>query len=96
MKWRWERVSWQMLDYCVKVFLTDKNNLQNTTMPDLLELLPDHQPRFLLLTYELRNKEESRVSYPLVFIFISPRSVIILINYNICVVIRHWHKDIIY
>lgn len=42
-------------------------------MASLLDSLPDHQPRFVLLSYELRIDSESRTSFPLVFIFISPR-----------------------
>lgn len=46
--------------------------LQDITIPDLLEELPDHQPRFLVLSYRMTHSD-GRVSYPLCFIYITPR-----------------------
>jgi len=37
------------------------------------EHLPSHQPRFLVLSYKVLHSSTNRVSYPLCFIFISPR-----------------------
>jgi hypothetical protein len=35
--------------------------------------LPSHQPRFLVLSYKVTHTSTNRVSFPLCFIFISPR-----------------------
>lgn len=39
---------------------------------ELREELPAHQPRYVLYSY-IRKHDDGRVSYPLVFIFISPQ-----------------------
>jgi hypothetical protein len=48
--------------------------LKDTTIEDLVEELPDHQPRYVLLSYKLHHpNDENRLSFPLCFIFISPQ-----------------------
>ena len=39
---------------------------------ELKESLPDHQPRFIVYTFKLSHSD-GRSSYPLCFIFYSPR-----------------------
>ncbi|XP_023025355.1 glia maturation factor [Leptinotarsa decemlineata] len=39
---------------------------------DLQEYLPSHQPRYIVLSYRQRHRD-GRVSYPLCFIFFTPR-----------------------
>ncbi|XP_050302112.1 glia maturation factor beta [Anthonomus grandis grandis] len=46
--------------------------LDNTTIDDLQENLPSHQPRFVVLSYKQEHKD-GRISYPLCFIFFTPR-----------------------
>lgn len=42
------------------------------SIDDLREELPAHQPRYVMYSY-IRKHDDGRVSYPLVFIFISPQ-----------------------
>ena len=35
--------------------------------------LPDHQPRYVVLSYRMVHQSDGRISYPLCFIFITPR-----------------------
>jgi len=46
--------------------------LEDTNAEEVRESLPDHQPRFVLLSYPLQHKD-GRSSFPLCFIFSSPR-----------------------
>merc|ERR1712226_386597 len=39
---------------------------------ELRDNLPDHQPRFVVYTFKLENSD-SRLSYPMCFIFSSPK-----------------------
>ena len=45
--------------------------LQDTNVEELQAELPEHMPRFLVLSY-VRNHGDGRISYPLCFIYISP------------------------
>ncbi|XP_013392779.1 glia maturation factor gamma isoform X2 [Lingula anatina] len=45
--------------------------IEDCTMDDLQNELPDHQPRFVVYSY-CYNHDDGRVSYPLCFIFVSP------------------------
>lgn len=39
-----------------------------------MEELPGHQPRYVVLSYKMvHDEDDGRVSYPLCFIFITPR-----------------------
>jgi len=45
----------------------------DVTIEDLVENLPSHQPRYVVLSYRLQHEDDAkRISYPLCFIFISP------------------------
>ncbi|GAB1601367.1 glia maturation factor beta-like [Argonauta hians] len=44
---------------------------EDCTVDEIQEDLPDSQPRFVVLSY-VYNHSDGRVSYPLVFIFVSP------------------------
>ena len=41
-------------------------------MDDLRESLPEHQPRFVVYSYRMEHAD-GRVSYPMCFIYITPR-----------------------
>lgn len=51
--------------------IIDKN-LEDIAVEDLQESLPGHQPRFVILSYR-RQHSDGRLSYPLCFIFFTPR-----------------------
>jgi len=42
------------------------------SVEELRESLPDHQPRFVVYTFKLENRD-ARLSYPMCFIFSSPK-----------------------
>lgn len=42
------------------------------TVDDLREELPGHQPRYIVYSYKMEH-EDKRVSYPICFIFYTPR-----------------------
>ncbi|XP_066143554.1 glia maturation factor [Euwallacea fornicatus] len=46
--------------------------LDDTNIESLQESLPGHQPRFVILSYKQEHKD-GRISYPLCFIFFTPR-----------------------
>lgn len=46
--------------------------LEDIAVEDLQECLPGHQPRFIVLSYR-RKHSDGRLSYPLCFIFFTPR-----------------------
>ncbi|KAG5891060.1 Glia maturation factor gamma [Gonioctena quinquepunctata] len=46
--------------------------LEGTSIEDLQESLPSHQPRYIVLSYRQEHKD-GRISYPLCFIFFTPR-----------------------
>ncbi|XP_060516673.1 glia maturation factor beta [Cylas formicarius] len=48
------------------------DTLEDTTIEDLQESLASHQPRYIILSYKQEHKD-GRVSYPLCFIFFTPR-----------------------
>ncbi|XP_059155594.1 glia maturation factor beta-like [Physella acuta] len=45
---------------------------ENISVSDLQDELPPQQPRYVCLSY-VQNHDDGRVSYPLIFIFISPQ-----------------------
>jgi len=46
--------------------------MEDVTLDDIKDELPEHQPRFVLYTFP-HTHGDSRVSYPLCLIFSSPR-----------------------
>lgn len=46
--------------------------VEDITIEDLQETLPSHQPRYVVLSYK-RSHDDGRVSFPLCFIFYTPR-----------------------
>ncbi|KAJ3344053.1 calpain 7 [Gonapodya sp. JEL0774] len=46
-------------------------HLEETSLEDLADELPENTPRYIILSYKLTHKE-GRVSYPLVFIYYNP------------------------
>ncbi|KAF9580170.1 hypothetical protein BGW38_003294 [Lunasporangiospora selenospora] len=55
-----------------KLVIEEDENEDSISIEELAELLPDNAPRYVILSFEL-NHDDGRVSYPLVFIFYSPR-----------------------
>lgn len=53
-----------------QIFIDEQ--LDDTTIEAIQENLPSHQPRFVILSYKQEHKD-GRVSYPLCFIFFTPR-----------------------
>lgn len=47
--------------------------MENMSLEDLADELPDHQPRYVILSYEYKH-DDGRVSYPLIFFYWSPIS----------------------
>jgi hypothetical protein len=45
--------------------------LNDVSLEELQEQLPGHQPRFIIYQYKMEHAD--RISYPLSFIFFSPR-----------------------
>lgn len=45
---------------------------EDISVDDLREELPGHQPRFVVYSYKMEH-EDKRVSYPICFIFYTPR-----------------------
>ncbi|XP_056649070.1 glia maturation factor beta [Diorhabda carinulata] len=46
--------------------------IEDISVDQLQETLPSHQPRYIILSYRQEHKD-GRVSYPLCFIFFTPR-----------------------
>ncbi|CAH1977772.1 unnamed protein product [Acanthoscelides obtectus] len=46
--------------------------LDNISIDELQDIVPSHQPRYIVLSYRLEHKD-GRVSYPLIFIYFTPR-----------------------
>ena len=53
-------------------FKADGELMEDVTLDDLKDELPEHQPRFVLYTFPYTHADE-RISYPLCLIFSSPR-----------------------
>ncbi|WFC94947.1 hypothetical protein MBRA1_001585 [Malassezia brasiliensis] len=51
-----------------KLLLEEEELLDPITPDDLVEELPEHSPRFVVLSYELHHSD-GRISYPLVLIY---------------------------
>ena len=52
--------------------IVDGDLLEDVTIDEVKDELPEHQPRFLLYSFPLVHSD-SRISYPLCLIFSSPR-----------------------
>lgn len=50
--------------------------LEDVSVDDLRESLPEHQPRFVVYSYRMEHAD-GRVSYPMCFIYITPRDSLI-------------------
>lgn len=46
--------------------------LDDVSVDELQELLPGHQPRYVIYTYKMIH-DDARISYPMCFIFYTPR-----------------------
>ncbi|XP_040572975.1 glia maturation factor [Lepeophtheirus salmonis] len=46
--------------------------LEGITTEELLEEIPDHQPRFALYSFEMVHAADNRVSYPMCLIYFTP------------------------
>lgn len=46
--------------------------IEDITVDDLQEQLPGHQPRYIVFSYKLIH-DDQRISYPMCFIFYTPR-----------------------
>jgi hypothetical protein len=49
---------------------------------DLRESLPGHQPRFVVYSYRMEHAD-GRVSYPMCFIYITPRGKSVVLSFII-------------
>lgn len=54
-----------------EMMVIEDDTLEDITIEELVNELPEHLPRFVALSY-VRNHDDGRVSYPLVFVFLSP------------------------
>lgn len=46
--------------------------IDEISIEDLQEQLPSHQPRFVIYSYKMIH-DDSRISYPMCFIYLTPR-----------------------
>jgi len=60
------------IDPASKDLIVDGDLLEDVTIDEVKDELPEHQPRFLLYSFPLVHSD-SRISYPLCLIFSSPR-----------------------
>jgi hypothetical protein len=60
------------IDPVSKELRVDGEEMEDVTLDELREELPEHQPRFVLYTFPYTHVD-ARVSYPLCLIFSSPR-----------------------
>jgi len=60
------------IDQNTKELKADGELMEDVTLDDLKDELPEHQPRFVLYTFPYTHADE-RISYPLCLIFSSPR-----------------------
>ncbi|KAG0275237.1 hypothetical protein BGZ96_003874 [Linnemannia gamsii] len=57
-----------------KLLIVEDEDEDNLSIEDLAELLPENTPRYIVLSYELKH-DDGRQSYPLVFLYYSPKGV---------------------
>lgn len=48
--------------------------LEDIQVDELQELIPDHQPRYVVYSYKMEHAD-GRISYPMCFIFYTPRDI---------------------
>ena len=53
------------------LMVVEDESYEDVTIEEIVEELPEHLPRYIALSY-VKNHDDGRISYPLVFIFISP------------------------
>ncbi|KAI1306247.1 hypothetical protein EDD11_004833 [Mortierella claussenii] len=58
----------------IKLLIKEDENLESLTVEELSELLPENAPRYIVLSFELKH-DDGRISYPLVFLYYTPRGV---------------------
>lgn len=56
----------------LKVVLDEE--YEDISIEDLVAELPDHLPRYILLSYILKH-DDGRISFPMIFLFVSPTGV---------------------
>ena len=54
-----------------KMMVIEDESLEDIDIEELVSELPEHLPRFVALSY-VKKHSDGRVSYPLIFVFISP------------------------
>ncbi|KAF9916635.1 hypothetical protein FBU30_001240 [Linnemannia zychae] len=57
-----------------KLLIVEDEDEENVSIEDLAELLPENTPRYVVLSFELKH-DDGRLSYPLVFLYYSPKGV---------------------
>ncbi|KAF9570223.1 hypothetical protein EC968_002102 [Mortierella alpina] len=57
-----------------KLLIEEDEDLELESLDELAETLPENTPRYVVVSYELKH-DDGRVSYPLVFIYYSPKGV---------------------
>ncbi|KAF9185682.1 hypothetical protein BGZ51_002513 [Haplosporangium sp. Z 767] len=57
-----------------KLLIEEDADEDSLSMEDLAELLPENTPRYIVLSFELKH-DDGRLSFPLVFIYYSPKGV---------------------
>ncbi|KAF9945075.1 hypothetical protein BGZ72_001678 [Mortierella alpina] len=57
-----------------KLLVEEDEDLELESLDELAETLPENTPRYVVVSYELKH-DDGRVSYPLVFIYYSPKGV---------------------
>lgn len=66
-------------------------NYEDISVDDLREELPGHQPRYIVYSYKMEH-QDGRVSYPIIFIFYTPRDSQVTAIEN-QIVIRRWFNS---
>ncbi|KAG0048083.1 hypothetical protein BGZ89_004712 [Linnemannia elongata] len=57
-----------------ELLIVEDKDEDNLTIEELSEFLPENTPRYVVLSYELKH-DDGRQSYPLVFLYYSPKGV---------------------
>ncbi|KAF9903158.1 hypothetical protein EC991_004104, partial [Linnemannia zychae] len=57
-----------------KLLILEETDEDDISIEDLAELLPENTPRYVILSFELKH-DDGRLSYPLVFLYYSPKGV---------------------
>ncbi|XP_060598682.1 glia maturation factor beta-like [Ruditapes philippinarum] len=62
------------VDTASQTIVMDGEEHTDISIEELQEELPEHQPRFLVISY-VRDHGDGRISYPLIFIYICPSGI---------------------